>query len=121
MAVKFPWPFRKPEERLVGEFPGGEGKPDRLEYAVVDRLGRERRGHRTRTRHPGLDLCPHCGGIVREIHLYDAALSEEEGGDAWSPVLRCEQCGWEPSEDEPCVDWRLSELIFDDDANTGKD
>jgi len=104
----------RPKERLVREIAGKDGEPDRIDYVITDRHGRERPAHRERFRFLQANRCPKCGGTVTDVYEYDAELSEEEGCDTWVAELKCEKCHWRPSGTEACVDWCLGTLVYDD-------
>lgn len=98
-------------ERLVRVAPGSDGRPDRLVYEITGPDGATRLGWRERIRTAARDRCPRCGGLVREAHAYDEVASEAEGCATWVATgPRCEACGWEPTDGEPCVDWYLGEM-----------
>jgi hypothetical protein len=104
----------KTEERLLGETRGTDGKPDRLDYVIIDRYGRERPAHRERFHTGQADRCPKCGGRVYDIYEYDGRISQKEGCDTWVAELKCERCHWKPDGNEACVEWYLGNLVYDD-------
>lgn len=107
----------RPRERLVRETAGEDGSPDRLDYVMTDRHGRERPAHRERFHVAEANRCPKCGGVVTDVFNYDEKVSEEEGCDTWVSELMCEQCHWAPTGAEGCVDWYLGPLVYDDETD----